>query len=276
MHSENTLSHYTSIEGMLAIIENNSFWMTDHRFLNDPLELIFGSKLIRTVFDTLEEEISTNPFKELVDWDYFNRTLYDPCVYTEDQRYFTTSFCKAHDKLEQWIHYGQQTNGVSLVFDESISELFESVNADEGDIEYIIDGNKDKVLNRFGRETISFMRHLSKEQSKTQRTIKLMRYVLEKSIYIKSHNYSSEEEYRFVASTPSKKNEIQYRARGNALIPYITAKYLDPPITLPLKSIIIGPGNPNPEYTKLSIRTYLMDKHISHIGVYESQVNYRL
>ena len=51
-------SHYTSPEAALNIIKHKSFWMTHHRYQNDPSEIEYGKTL---ALKYLTKNISLNP-----------------------------------------------------------------------------------------------------------------------------------------------------------------------------------------------------------------------
>src|SRR5262249_4599301 len=55
-----TLCHYTSLEGALGIIGGNDLWLTNARFSNDGEEMDYGQKLILKV---LEEMKPVDPSK---------------------------------------------------------------------------------------------------------------------------------------------------------------------------------------------------------------------
>src|SRR6185436_7146444 len=49
------LYHYTSAQGLLAMVKSGHVWATESRYLNDPREFLHGAELILRVMDQLGE-----------------------------------------------------------------------------------------------------------------------------------------------------------------------------------------------------------------------------
>lgn len=109
------LYHYTSQAGAHGILTSKSIWATDAFFLNDPQEVAWGRKALRTAYEQLDNDTQEE----------FGRVLTSLTeVGAEDGRQFagllrnrayTVSFSTNGDALRQWRAYGG-TRGVALGF----------------------------------------------------------------------------------------------------------------------------------------------------------------
>lgn len=135
------LYHYTTWDGLVGILKNQSLWATHHRFLNDYSEtLLLKDKLIELARPIVHQEfqkiIDGHPdrqqimknidinggFEALVDRDsnVWVNGMYESLPHAG---LYITSFCResneyinANGMLSQWRGYGQD-GGFALVFD---------------------------------------------------------------------------------------------------------------------------------------------------------------
>src|SRR5688572_3604625 len=56
---ESTVFHYTSAEGLMGIISNGTFWLSNAAYLNDPAELSYPVELVNEVLRTHRLELLT-------------------------------------------------------------------------------------------------------------------------------------------------------------------------------------------------------------------------
>lgn len=104
--------HYTSQKGLEGIINNNSLWFTDMRYLNDKEELIDGIK----VACNLKSD------KELAGLDKasFSEHMYNIfCKEILKRNFFVCCFSISSDELPMWNYYTKDNNnkGYNLVLD---------------------------------------------------------------------------------------------------------------------------------------------------------------
>ena len=101
------LYHYTTAEGLLGILRDRSMFGTHYRFLNDPLEIVWGVGLVAQHIEeyirTAEEPIKVvlRQFQGLPIEKYWD--IYVAC------------FCAEGNLLSQWRAYGK-SGGYSLAF----------------------------------------------------------------------------------------------------------------------------------------------------------------
>jgi len=106
---EITLYHYTTVMGLLGIIETQTVWATGVRFLNDASELSYAAKAITELL-SIELETRTDAISRLVLMELRNRLgrIRSAGVYV-------VSFCEGGDLLSQWRAYGHGA-GYSIGF----------------------------------------------------------------------------------------------------------------------------------------------------------------
>jgi len=112
------LWHYTSFAGLTGIVESNSIYATDVRFLNDTEELVHARHLLEQIAEEEKEKIDdlspllTNALKTDIKWLFETGPLN-----TNFLQVFVACFSEAKDQLSQWRGYSGKTTGVSIGFD---------------------------------------------------------------------------------------------------------------------------------------------------------------
>ena len=102
--------HYTSMDTLLKIVENNELWSTNIRYLNDVSERQHYLDLIK------------NRAKHRCNEDTSTTELFEATFYEENESKsftdlpFVTSFSSLEDSLPQWRSYCPNGNGVSIGF----------------------------------------------------------------------------------------------------------------------------------------------------------------
>jgi len=109
-----SLFHYTSAQGLDGIVQSQSLWATDCRFLNDSQEMKDGlERVIKRLSETKKPIFSTLGTL-LSDFDEVFHDVMSPHL---------VSFCDTDDLLSQWRAYGSEACGYCLEFDVSDSSL---------------------------------------------------------------------------------------------------------------------------------------------------------
>jgi hypothetical protein len=95
--TEKTLYHYTSLEGLLGIIESKSIWATNVLYLNDASELNYSIDLPKGQVDEFKDNIPNdkNWLGTLNFFDKFTRLF----TSTEILGFFVCSFSEEEDLL---------------------------------------------------------------------------------------------------------------------------------------------------------------------------------
>ncbi len=98
--------HYTSIEGLLGVVQKEriNLWATRYNFLNDPLEYVFAKQNVEPLLSKLS-------IKE--------NKRFDPEMHMYP---YIVSFCEVDDNLNMWRLYGNNGYGFVLGFERSTLE----------------------------------------------------------------------------------------------------------------------------------------------------------
>src|SRR5688572_14351294 len=102
-----TLYHYTSGQGLFAIVNSGQLHCSHIDFMNDPSESFYFSTVLENVFDKVPKtkEIYSTLFNES-----YHRAVADPF------EKFIASFSMNEDSLSMWNYYSKG-NGYNLGLD---------------------------------------------------------------------------------------------------------------------------------------------------------------
>jgi len=102
--------HYTSIQGLIGIVESNELWLSDHRFVNDELEYTYGKQLAISMISEMAHSEIDNEFKE------FLGKLLDSIIKPSNCGIYIGSMSFSPDKLDQWKGYGNSSESICIKF----------------------------------------------------------------------------------------------------------------------------------------------------------------
>lgn len=108
------LYHYTSIAGMKGIIEENGFWASDNRFMNDSEENLSGIRLARDVLQHKLKRSKDAAFASIL------RSVDELFAAPKEYGYLVACFSTARDDLGQWRGYA--AGGVCLRLGDRLEE----------------------------------------------------------------------------------------------------------------------------------------------------------
>jgi hypothetical protein len=104
-----TLFHYTSSQAFLSIIQSNSLWFSDFRYMNDLSELEYGINLVRsTIRKRFDGETDLQVGRLLP---FAMEQLEQARTYTD---VFVFCMCEENNLLNQWRVYGKDTVPLSM------------------------------------------------------------------------------------------------------------------------------------------------------------------
>lgn len=233
-----TLFHYTDINGLIGIITKEELWATDHSYLNDRSEFECGINTFLCV-------ASTNNFKNnMLFQDRYNYEDDFLCIIKNIKRnegVYCCSFSTEKNYLGQWRGYCRN-GGYSIGFrKEALINIADTCDANyylcayEEEIQHAIANQiLDELLYFFTSTTDSY--GYSKERFHTNLRAAIRFFATS----IKNYHFRHEFEWRLV-SRNIKNHEVRYRAKGNVLnvVPYIAFQV---PRTA-IEKIYVSPGN---------------------------------
>lgn len=265
------LSHYTTLNGLIGIIDNCEIWASNVNFLNDRRELVYG----------LDEAISVvksfSSRKSNVEWrrplEAAVRRLRDG----EIPNTYAACFCEGSDLLSLWRAYaGEQ--GIVVSFNRiKLSKLLKKEKAIFVPVVYGKLKTNEQItkqladrLDKLDNEAGAFGGYTSDQRKEKAHSL-LSRLLPQ----FKHVGFKDEREWRFIVQQNSVRSSVFFRAKSNVLVPYIKLPLGDED-DLPINYVRIGPGR-DQELTKRSVEVYLESKgYKNRIRVRVSNVPYRV
>lgn len=262
------LYHYTSLSGLLGILETGSIRASEVRYLNDSAE-------VATAFNLLAQDVgkrrkaiaelgAAEILKQFSDWIDI-RSSRGPMI-------FVTAFTQNGNLLSQWRGYSPATQGVS--FGMASAQLVHVCTRSQfslGRCRYepaeqsaAIRGLVDNVIEYAGRSGPSDRAHPS--QSFHPAFARCEESILRVAALIKDHRFQEEAEWRIVSRTVSDyvTTKIMYRTGTSMLIPYLLVSLVNADGVIPIDDVIVGP-TPHPEAATESMQRcvaqHLQRKH---------------
>ena len=252
------LYHYTTIEGLLGILNGRSIWLSSAGYLNDLREVEHGRSIINEV---LEEEAQRYQNDEAV------KSLlrsahagYDPF---EGHHFgaFVACFCERGDLLSQWRGYSDMGGGYSLGirFTEHLRVKFGTPtgNGDQSWEEPVVRKviyNSDEQFELTRRVIGAFAQTVrdvaashpdEKKELGRQAAALLITLLVEFLCCFKDPAFKEEQEWRLIRIQAPWRKPVQFRPSNGVPIPYLIAQ-IDEPVEeqefmFPLDNVVIGP-----------------------------------
>ncbi len=286
---KNILYHYTSLEGLLGIINSQSMWASHCEYLNDSSEYKHALEFAKNFagFIHYEDEYLSG----------FAWTLNEALGNMHESHIYISSFSEVPDLLSQWRGYCPKGEGVCIGFNKKLLERFCSDNnLIIKKCIYNHDEQKEKIawlintaINEFPKPTLSrkeFEQSSHKEQCRyvidsqlyvtkgeghlvaNQVLTTLSDSLHELAPYMKNKAFIEESEWRIIAKDPD--TEIYFRTAASHLIPYIVLPMISVHKEI-ISEIVIGP-TANVERSISSIQLLLKRYGINDVVIKKSQV----
>ncbi len=275
----NVLYHYTSLSGLMGIVDTRSLWISEIRYLNDAEELRHLGRWLSAEIASLLEKPSSNAdvLQQLRNW-LPNRLEAGPKI-------FVGSFTENGNLLSQWRGYCPHGRGVSVGF------AAEEIIAAAGDQDFLVgkciyDTKQKHVL---AERIIKRIVSLAVERGPDSKKHPLNSYhgvfsevepdLLGIAAVIKDASFHEEKEWRVVSPVHSNYAEAQIMHREGAamLIPYMELRL---PVTgtgspsLAIERVYVGP-TPNVNLSIDSLCTFLARARVKNVRVSNSCIPYR-
>lgn len=263
------LYHFCNLDAFQSIAKNKEFWLSETKTMNDATELQWFASNIKPIFvDYYEKQPSEFKKKYGDKFHTIMDHVYDE-FFSENSYYHMFILCLSTkgDLLSQWRGYTPDGgNGISIGFNkEKLFELLKIQNASPpiieiGDIDYD-DKSKSKKFIQYIAESKLFAELDAIEEKDETNFVTRSIAVLERhfkimflnAALVKSDFFAEESEVRLYSwatlafdgcNSPQgfSLSPIQYRSRGNMIIPYIKmnfSKCCD--IANLIDEVVIGP-----------------------------------
>lgn len=276
-----TVWHYTTGQGLLAILEDGALWATQLSCLNDKSEYSYSSDLLYEGF--LRKQGATG----IPDCLFFlfqgvakNMARKAVQPYSLKAPYYVTCFSEESDDLSQWRGYGGGENGFALGFDakelnnrENLCRVFYP--SDEAHVDLICEEICSLYCNGFS---------YGKPRDPAAWTDAFLWEIgwvfLELGTIIKHPSFKSENEFRQVfAYDPHQIADLRFRQKAGFLSRHLRVAYPDflarTGRELPLTEIMIGPAE-GQSVSEESISYLLRQKGYGHyVKIRRSPIPFR-
>lgn len=212
-----TIYHYTSLDNLKNIVENQSLYFTNLFYLNDKSEFKYGVDFLRKVVADLKPEYKI--IADLIDRhleNKFNSNRYVFC------------FSLKSDLKSQWTEYGDRGQGVSIGFkranlDDCLASIVSQTHIDY-DEKYQFEKFKEIIIQHMAhfeswKEEIDWGKYKYEEQA----AISIMDFCEAFFDSLKHPDFFEEHEYRFIYVYDRKKEKIKikHRVKHGTRIPFI-------------------------------------------------------
>lgn len=283
--------HYTSLEGLLGIIESKSIWSTNIIYLNDTSELNYAKKMFKEEIKSFRKATSNFHKCKNID-DSLGAIFYE--ILEENINnllpagplsFYVSSFSEKKDLLSQWRGYCQGGNGFSVGFSlNSLKACVERASINLRPCIYSKDQQIKFLKDLIDKTSNVFIRKIGKSTNKAEAwdskakeiAVDFMEEFIQIAPTFKHPQFSEEKEWRIIAGfqTDKIKKIIRFRPGNSMLIPYIEIPLPVKDDKLAIDQIVVGPTNER-LLSKDSVEMLLKSKNVSCGSICCSTIPYR-
>lgn len=257
--SQESLYHFTDINGLFGIIKNNELWLSERNYMNDVNDEKFIKSYVKKFFDKYSKN----------EWEKFEKEL----IPSQNQYIFSTS--KEKDSIHQWTYYGTKES-YCIEFDrKKLINLFyrskKQSNFYYGPILYENEQTldiADKIISEYVKLIDDKNCIFNIDNFDNDKLFEFKRVYQYFYSLIKQAGHSCENEYRFLLQSES---NPEFRVSNGLFIPFITIKSKS---KLPIKKIIIGPSCYETN-AKENLEYFLKKNKYDNVIVDKSEMNIR-
>ncbi|CAM3915745.1 hypothetical protein VA7868_03325 [Vibrio aerogenes CECT 7868] len=260
-----TLYHYTTLGGLLGIVQSKVLWASDVRYMNDAAELHHTLGLLK---QTIQERIQRGDeqaglLKHFSHW--INQRL------NKGHMLFAASFRANGNLLSQWRGYSTVGKGVSLGFHpEHIIHWAREQQFQAG--RCIYDPYRQKQLVEQAVDAVCRM-NLPEEALFAAVETDLLRL----AVLLKHPSFREEDEWRVILPVVHHELDVRVKFReGNAMLkPYTEFALYSAEQPMALEHVYLGPG-PDPTLSVNSLHLFFHQHQLMPCrGIADSNIPYR-
>ncbi len=292
MNNDKIVYHYTSLEGLIAIINSQRIWATDILYLNDASEFKYSKNIL---YEEVKKLRKKDPrFKLTKNFDdslgYFFYEILEENIEklfpSEHFSFYLCSFSEEKDLLSQWRGYCQNGIGFSIGF--SLDRLKDNFKQASFTISQCIYDKKEQIdlinglLKKASAKFISEIRNsIDKKDAWDTKSKYLALEFISQFIKLapafKHPQFIEEKEWRVISSlqTPKVTKLLRFRPGKTMIIPYVEFFLPVEDGKLMIDEIVIGPTNDN-LLSVSSLKLLLMSKNVICRKISSSTIPYRM
>jgi len=262
-----TLYHYTSLQGLMGIIDSRQLRASELRYTNDSTELLYAIDLLQTAITVRRQHSTGNKvlLSNFSNW-LNNQVASGPML-------FSASFRANGNLLSQWRGYSSHGKGISLGFDhQAIHSLASAQNFRVGKCLYDI-GKQQQLATRI----IDCVMSMCDQEDDIEVVLHDNEADLMSICALLKHPaFTEEQEWRLISPTFTSVSSapIAFREGKAMLVPYyLFGLALEGEIKL--EHVYVGP-TPNAALSVNALTHYLTQKGARPAnGISESEIPYR-
>lgn len=287
------LFHYTSPEGMLAILKSRCIWATDIKYMNDSAEFDYALELVKSkISQKFKTEDYSSPISYLLNISFAAIDSPSPV--------YVAALSQAADLLSQWRAYCPPTGGFAIGFKkQKLTDYanrhglqIEECTYDSNEQEKLLGGLIDSVYRSLlsmrkisvdaynkitPNEQVNYeadlLKKLLNKQGEAKKIIAtFFAELLVLAPRFKHPSFSEEVEFRLICRDHKcATHKVEFRSQKSLILPYIEIGPLDSEI---IYQITIGPS-PHAELSERSLARLAYDTLGQKIKIVRSNTPYR-
>ena len=294
------LYHYTPLEALFSIMENECIWASNSFFLNDSKEIVHLKEFLKGALTTVMDAPS------LASVDRLNQTeliahLYDHIIERYKSKVYVLSLTDKADSLPLWLNYGKN-DGYN--FKVQISELFRLSSGprqsspevkrvasipESGSVNVAVipgrvvydDVEKARITKEYikllARELSLIKGQLSPSHPVTLRVGRVLMALANFAYMSKHSSFAPESEYRVLYAGQDDDSASylrRFRCKNGVLVPYAEIVFANAEGASPIMEITIGPKK-NMDLARLGMTYFLAHKGLESVPIRESMLPLR-
>lgn len=272
-----SLFHYTDLQGLLGIVSDHDLRLTHSLYLNDAEEMIHGSTVAEQVI------VNARKGKRGKRWNSYLDQLTELLKQPLPEGVYICCFCQKDNLLSQWRSYGANGSGVSIRFNPHQFYFVTGPDSPHGGMMrlwkvFYLPAQQVSILN----SAVNFaFQHPPAGKTSTAEMARQAADAIQFFIpTFKNADFVEESEWRLIFTPPAGCSmRPKFRAsRGGMLVPYYSLKELCggsiTPSGLPITGLCIGPSV-NQALNKQSARMFLTQASYTGVEPIESKTPYR-
>jgi hypothetical protein len=248
-----TISHYTTLEGLRGIVDTGTLWASNASFLNDRAELEHALSVSEKVIGKFSSEKATKRWAPQLE------RVFEALRDGARPDTYVTCFCKDDDNLSQWRGYGGSEQGISVTFRRRpLQQRLRNENASFFEVSYSLLSTATKVHKALMEEIrhIADLDELVESLSPEDEYDELHSRISALLPRFKHLGFKDEREWRFAIQRQIDLSALQFRVSRNKIVPYVIIGKTDPISPLPIVSVRVGPG-PDQALTARSVEAFI-------------------
>lgn len=275
------MNHYTSPEGLKAILSSEQLWFSNAKFLNDKSEVNYIYSILPKTpdpYDLLLDEKLFKYIRAITDSFLENDTcdIDDICINPTD--FYVASFSTESDNLELWNYYTKTSDsvGYNIQFCQPAFEEAEKSKCYKFISGLVIyDFNTQQklirdILNEYNNLYKEYKEEIENSTISKLNFLKQLIEILElHNMFFKHNAFENEKEFRCVIYYVKNYDQasLDFRIVNGIFLPYLKINFDKTLVT----AITISPAN-DQELLKESLEFYLRQKDYHNVHIYNSRI----